>query len=128
MKPYKYGIFHLLGLFAGNFFDELIDYEMDKDDEQPTFLYNKDNVLTILKNAESGESDKVALAKDVLIKMEQHECDWDWKEYWVNEPEIGYDYDPNDKKVPTELQKIVEIINNDLDEYDFKRMFEEFDI
>jgi hypothetical protein len=128
MQLNKHGIFHLLGLFAGEFFDWFRQYELDTGIEQTPFSYDKDTVLSILKNAASGESDKVQIAKAILIKMEEHQCKWEWKEYWINEPEIGYDIDPNDKTVPNELHTIVEIINNDIDIFDFKRIFQEFNI
>ena len=162
----KCGIFHLFGLIATSFIYRVTDYEdevynfelcgngskfpgvkypYDESNvlnkiisfELKPWVFDLSKLLVILKNAESGKPEKVALAKSILIKMEQHECEWDWRSAWVNEPKIGFDYDPirpassellRQAKDSNDLKKIVRIIHDGLEQYSIKAIFEEFDI
>jgi hypothetical protein len=123
-------IFHMIGIFAVEFVDWANEYENNYNyapgDKEPlmaimTFygkysfpsnpgVFDKSKLVHILKDAESGEAAKVALAKIVLLEMEN--VDWNWQEAWVHSEGLGFKVDENRWNLTPKQMQVRDLVNN----------------
>ena len=100
--------FYLMGMFAGSSFEN---------EDMTTFC-------KVLKEAEHGDEDTIALAKNILLEMD-HGL-WNWQHHWFHFA-IHEDW-----TLMPKINGFVHIINKNVMNsnplYSFKRMFQDFQI
>ena len=124
-------IFRMIGIFADEFVDWANEYEVNynispDDIEQALFAimtfhgkyspsnpgyFDKSKLMHIIKDAESGETDKVALAKRVLFEMDN--VDWNWREAWDHTEGLGFKVDENRFNLTPKQMQVRDLVNND---------------
>jgi hypothetical protein len=73
-------------------------------------VFDKSKLDHILKDAESGEAEKVALAKRVLLEMEN--VDWNWPEAWAYTEGLGFRADQNRWNLTPKQLQVRDLVNN----------------